>query len=400
MILDSLTLIVAVLLVTMTTCVTCLLSWRDAPGDRLPLLFGAAFGGQTAGLGLQLGRQVLPPVFTVDLSNAGMLLCSGLLWSGHRRAFGRPVLWPAVAAAPVVWLLLCRWPAFAGDVTARIVAMSLLVGVMFLLAAAELWRDRRERLSARRWMFQASLAAGIFMLARGLATPFLPPVDPALVLQTVSFKLTILASLVFFVLHGFGVMTLIRERSEVRLRMDAERDSLTNLPNRRRFDLVLGASAERGAALLMVDVDHFKRFNDLHGHPAGDRCLRAVASVLKSVLPYPPAIAARWGGEEFAVLLPGGRLPSALAVAEAIHRALRAGGASPSLGGVTVSIGVAALDGPWESDGAARLLEAADRALYRAKREGRDGTAVEPFETVASRPLASRSHVVFRENAL
>ena len=162
-------------------------------------------------------------------------------------------------------------------------------------------------------------------------------------------------------------------------------DSLTGLNNRRYFDTQLAHEMQRARqqlqplSLLLIDLDHFKRINDTHGHPAGDRVLQLVADLLDQGLRPTDAIA-RIGGEEFAVIAAGADLAQASALAERLRR--RVAGASPLEIGrlelpISVSIGVASV---WLADGDATALEAAaerlytqaDMALYRAKRGGRD----------------------------
>ncbi|MGV3652155.1 MAG: GGDEF domain-containing protein, partial [Devosia sp.] len=150
-------------------------------------------------------------------------------------------------------------------------------------------------------------------------------------------------------------------------------DPLTGLANRRSFDAALArtvAQAERSGAsfaVLMLDVDWFKSYNDLYGHMQGDDCLKAIAAVLVSALQRPADIAARYGGEEFAIVLPETDLPGAMVVAERIRseiarRAIPHKGST--LGMVTASIGVAASTGGAKSQ---EMLAAADAALYAAK---------------------------------
>jgi diguanylate cyclase (GGDEF)-like protein len=169
------------------------------------------------------------------------------------------------------------------------------------------------------------------------------------------------------------------------LRANALLDGLTGVANRRKFDEDLQADwrhcAREGTplALLMVDVDYFKRFNDQYGHQAGDACLRAIARVLGQALRRPYDKVARYGGEEFACLLPNTDLAGARTLAQRMVDEVRAlaiehlpSGVEPS---VTISVGVASV---WaSSDGASPggLLKAADEALYRAKREGRGRVA-------------------------
>jgi len=156
-------------------------------------------------------------------------------------------------------------------------------------------------------------------------------------------------------------------------------DALTGLANRRAFDQRLAEEVSRAErhhvslALLVVDVDHFKTYNDHYGHPAGDACLRQVAAALLECAARPIDLVARLGGEEFAVLLPHQGSAEAMRVAErclqAVEAAAIAHAGSPVASHVTVSVGVAASSRPAQE--AAALLAAADAALYRAKRQGR-----------------------------
>lgn len=149
-------------------------------------------------------------------------------------------------------------------------------------------------------------------------------------------------------------------------------DALTGLPNRRAFDSglarILAEAGPAGApvAVCLIDVDHFKRYNDTKGHRAGDAALAAVGAAIGGTARRDD-LPARYGGEEFALVLPGAELAAALDVAERVRAAVAARDI-PS-GGVTVSIGVASADAPVSAEA---LTEAADAALYEAKAGGRD----------------------------
>ena len=157
-------------------------------------------------------------------------------------------------------------------------------------------------------------------------------------------------------------------------------DGLTGVANRRCFDERLRTEWRRAArdgsplSLLMLDVDHFKRFNDRYGHQLGDDCLRRVASAIKGGLLRPGDLVARYGGEEFACILPGTDFEGALAVGagiEHIVRGLQIEHADSDVSGtVTVSIGVST-SLPDRDANPARLLALADAQLYRAKHSGR-----------------------------
>ena len=187
-----------------------------------------------------------------------------------------------------------------------------------------------------------------------------------------------------------------QERADLLVRLEAARrelevinrrletlaaiDGLTGVANRRSFDLTLAqewrhATREaRSMSLLLLDIDHFKAYNDFYGHQAGDACLRLVAAAVASVVRRPGDLLARYGGEEFAVILPGTELDGAVQIADEIRAAI-VDRALPhdatALGLVTVSIGAACLvpgiDSPAES-----LTARADAALYAAKHSGRN----------------------------
>ena len=165
----------------------------------------------------------------------------------------------------------------------------------------------------------------------------------------------------------------------------ATQDSLTRLANRRTFDEALRAEWHRATeqalplAMILLDVDHFKHFNDSYGHSHGDRCLQLVAQAIARRVRLDCDFAARYGGEEFAVLMPETSLADAARVARRILRAVRALGIRheglPEREMVTISAGVSAIT-PHATDPSALLVEAADLALYDAKEEGRDRLVV------------------------
>jgi diguanylate cyclase (GGDEF)-like protein len=164
----------------------------------------------------------------------------------------------------------------------------------------------------------------------------------------------------------------------------SDTDALTGLVNRRHFDreslAVLSDTANAGkdVALLFIDVDHFKRYNDHYGHPAGDGCLRAVASAISDSLRGTDTMAARYGGEEFAVLLMDVTQAQAEMIAERVCKSVSAQSLqhlnrNDTFKIVTISIGVACgvIGGGLTVD---KLIGSADSALYAAKRGGRNRT--------------------------
>lgn len=168
----------------------------------------------------------------------------------------------------------------------------------------------------------------------------------------------------------------------------ATRDGLTGLANRRHLDEALEGEWRRAArngeplALLLLDIDDFKALNDAHGHQAGDEVLRRIGALMRSFGNRSGDVAGRYGGEELALLLPNTPLDRARSVAEAVRCAVAELDLS-ALGvpAVTVSVGVAVASQSGDADSAARLVGTADRALYNAKRSGKNRVAVDSLQS-------------------
>ena len=187
---------------------------------------------------------------------------------------------------------------------------------------------------------------------------------------------------------GVAALGLTAARSEaevVRLAHAATIDSLTGLYNRRSFDTRVRQEIERAKrssgtlAVLMIDIDDFKHVNDTQGHPAGDAVLRAVADVLRSVVRVFD-FCARYGGDEFAIVMPNGDRASTSAAAERIRERI-------STSGVTVSVGAATMRA---DETAEEIVVRADDSLYRAKAAGKNCVRVAPAAAVA--PLRLTAH--------
>lgn len=177
-------------------------------------------------------------------------------------------------------------------------------------------------------------------------------------------------------------------------------DELTGVRNRRFFNASLNVDIKRAnrtqtaISLLMLDIDHFKQFNDRYGHVAGDECLKDVAGILLDSVTRSEDCVARYGGEEFAIILPGTQLEGALKVAESIREnvARHATHTQDGPSHITVSIGVTSLV-PEEHASGDYVIQLADSALYRAKELGRNRIEVkDPSDKIRLHPSTGSSH--------
>lgn len=239
--------------------------------------------------------------------------------------------------------------------------------------------------------FPAMLSHSLHAPPLPLYMPHLVGHAPAVLSQTVHIiplgrKADRLSGEHFTLVQVTDVTPTVRRESLLKTRVDemhliARVDALTGIGNRREFDESLESEvkaavrAQSPLGLLLIDVDHFKFYNDYYGHPAGDKCLRDVAKLLSRVIRRPRDRLARYGGEELVVLLPGTPIEGVLALGRDIIARIRAlaipHDASLVAPFITVSVGAVSLV-PKRSDDGVLLVKKADEALYAAKDLGRD----------------------------
>jgi GGDEF domain-containing protein len=264
-----------------------------------------------------------PHLFRSALSNAVLFVACGMVWSAARIFHGRPVQWGGMLAGGTVWLAACLITPAMQLGSARLLLSSLIASTYTLLTAAELWRERRKTV-LHRWpaMLVPVLHAAVFLAPIALAG--LVPVDgrPSGVASS-CLALFGLEIMLYVVGSAFIILVLAKERT-MRLHQDAAlKDELTGALNRRGFF----ATAERmlsrhnrsrtPMSILIFDLDHFKSINDRFGHAIGDEALKLFAATASKTL-RASDVFARFGGEEFVVLLPGS-LAEATAAADRVR---------------------------------------------------------------------------------
>lgn len=326
-----------------------------------------------------------------DLANALLFLSFAITWTGARVFDGRKPLPMYLVAGPVAWLIMAHLPTFTDALDLRFLLASGIITTYTWLTAYEFWRGRSEPLVSR-WpaIFMLFAHGALFLLRTPLFAVL--PWSSASAEVFASVWLTVLSfeALLFTIAIAFILLAMAKERTEYRHRTAAMVDPLTGIANRRSFLADGGEMAKRHtanpcpAAVLLLDLDHFKSINDRFGHAIGDRVLQVFADTAKANIRSSDLIG-RLGGEEFAAVLYNANREKAVALAERIRSAF-AEAASDVDGhavGATVSIGIVVsqdqrLDVP-------ELLGQADQALYYAKERGRNRVEVATLDLVLRR---------------
>lgn len=383
--LDIHTMFVADISVTAVLGIMLIFAWLQSRSSEALGWWGTAHLIHCVGLIILVSADVAYSVAAVKFAATLLLGAYGLMWLGVRRFDGRH-LHPLIAAAgALIWgvvvaLEISKTPLH------YFMLYSLISGGYALLIAFEFWRGRAEPLVSR-WQAIVLLAVcGFGFLSWIPLVGLMPSVYEGPLLPGPWFATVVLVTVLGKVALALIILAMAKERLELRQRVEAMTDALTGLPNRRGFyRQALRRLRDRRlvvhpAAVLMFDLDHFKRINDRFGHGAGDRVLVVFADVLTNSLKATD-IVGRVGGEEFAVLLDNADVETAHMVAERVRSAFEVDGAV--IGGErvspTVSAGVVAVSPAAYS--LQEMLGLADLALYQAKASGRNCVrAIEPGE--------------------
>jgi diguanylate cyclase (GGDEF)-like protein len=310
--------------------------------------------------------------FSLALNAVGFVAC-GMVWNASRVFHGRKPNLPGLVLGAITWIATGMMMAPQGSAMRMTIGAGI-VAIYATLTATELGSERRRTLQ-RRWPtivvpVMHGFALMLPILLGDLSWPHDDTFSSSTWVTVFSVELVLYA-----VATAFVIFMLVSERAVTAHRTAASMDPLTGMFNRRGFAEATSrviereANAGRPVTVLIFDIDHFKSINDRFGHPAGDEILKLFAAVVVNTLRITD-LSGRIGGEEFAALLPCS-LEDAVIAAERVREAFESSGIVDETGPVdtTVSIGVAGGPAGTELE---VLLAAADTALYRAKRGGRN----------------------------
>jgi len=378
MILDVTTLFTVTVLVMGLLGFLLILAWIQNRGMHALAWWGAAYliGGMSVWL---LGAPgSMSDLFSIDLANALLFVACGLTWSGARLFDGRGVKPVAMLVGTAMWVGACQIPGFMASMDARVILSSIIISGYTMVIAFEFWRGRTEPLGSR-WpaIMVLGTHASLFLLRIPLALNTVGEGDSISFWQSGWFSIIALESLLYAIAFAVIVMTMVKERGELKHKTASLIDPLTGIANRRSFfeeiqkRLDPASGDARPLVVILFDVDRFKNINDRFGHHVGDKVLRIFAEKAKANLRTNDLIG-RLGGEEFAAILSSIELSTAFAIAEQIRISFSSAARTidRQLLNVTVSAGIALLH---KSETIIdSFIARADQALYVAKARGRD----------------------------
>jgi len=298
----------------------------------------------------------------------------------------RPPLWAPLLLAGGFMAGIIGYTVLKPDLLARLNIFAAVAAVWDLWVIVLLLRAAPENRASR--LLAATLFGldAVHFLVR-LAVPIHLTADQNIMQTGPLLAASYLVGMLVGIGRCFAIMLLVLEQLIADLRLRARTDGLTGLLNRSALvadgerELQICSERQQPFALLIFDLDHFKRINDTCGHAGGDAVLRHFAALVREQIEGMPAQACRWGGEEFVIMLPSADLATAITTAESIRAAVWRSPAE-SAGrriALTTSVGVAMAD---PGDSFDELLAQADAALYRAKHEGRNRISCAPLHAV------------------
>lgn len=384
-IIDLPTLCLVTMFVTVIGGLLLLFSWAQNRSTPALALFGLAYLFGSAGTMLMAANMLSPKPWSICAANALICGAYGMMWGGARAFEGRRLRVSWMMAGAMVFIAAFQVDAFAASLQARVSLVSAILGAYTIANAGEVWFARDRELISRWPTLALCIVHAGFLLARiTVAGELTFPLAASRLSRPIITGMVFEALFVTFCL-AFLRVNMSKERAELEQRRAAQTDSLTGIANRRAFFdvgaslLTYAAAARLPAALLLLDLDRFKEVNDTAGHQIGDRVLKSFTDMVAASM-RPGDVFGRIGGEEFACLLPNASMAEALQTAERLRHSfaeMRFAGLAVA---PTVSVGVAMATE--NSRTLPALLATADRALYRAKADGRNRVAPAPLVLV------------------
>lgn len=368
-------------------------------GARAVRIWGAGMLLLSSGFGAIALRGAVPDLLSITVANTLLTAANLYFYRSLRVMKGKPADDPlGLAALAATAVLIYLYSEVVPDLKARVIAISCISTFFYVRNALELRGPApAEVRGSQRFMqglFWFAAALTVLRIATALRESGSDLMAPNAA-QSVFFLLFLLMATA----ASFGIFWMENQHLHHELAKRAAHDSLTGMLNRgsfmSEFERSLSRARRGGDALgvAMFDLDHFKRLNDSHGHQAGDEVLREVTASIRGCIRQPD-ILGRYGGEEFALVMPETDAEVAMRVAERVRTAVQARGVQwqGRRLSITISGGVAAF--PGHGDSADALIAAADAALYAAKRAGRNrvalaGDADPPADSTHTRATAS-----------
>jgi diguanylate cyclase (GGDEF)-like protein len=353
-----------------------LYTWRQNRAQTAVFWWGASLLLSAAGSFIMALETVLPPLAVHLVGNSAILLSYGLFWSAAREFEHRKPLWPAALAGSVLWFAACALPGFADTVTATGLYTIGFLAIYVFATAWEIGRGHNERLISRPLTTAVLTLYGLLLLGY-VPLVFNMDADAAVRAGDQVLARMLLGAYVLWFGTLFLLITLVKERGELRHRVASLRDPLTGAGNRRYFmqegawSLEKVRRANASSAVVIADLDHFKRINDTFGHPTGDSVLHLFAKIARANLD-PDQVFGRLGGEEFGIFLPGAGETEARETAERIRRAFTAHALQVDGFPVAAKVSFGICVSPHSVHELTEMLAGADGALYDAKNKGRN----------------------------
>jgi diguanylate cyclase (GGDEF)-like protein len=345
-------------------------------------------------------RTAIPDFISIVVANVIVSLAGAFYYAGCARFLGRPTRWrQMLAGVALVGAAMIVWRYVDANLPLRVVASTSFNAVICTAVGVILLRHRpRDRSPYNFWF--AALMAFLFaatQVVRGLYFLTLAPDESLAMLNSVwNISLLTVGAVVMPTLTMIAVM-IVHDAMLAKVEHALNHDHLTGALTRKRFesiarDLLAGAQPMQPPALLLIDLDHFKRINDTHGHAGGDEVLRAFVQTARGFM-RPGDALGRLGGEEFGLLLPATTAADAAAVAESLRAQAEGQAVSGEFGACrySISIGVATAQ---RGDSPDRFNARADRALYVAKNSGRNRVAMEETQPETKLPANAGRNVV------